>query len=397
MCIRDSLKEQKVYTAALRDGAAFVMVDYNPATQRPRLTIHSVDDGTSGVRIHRDPSDEDTVLFATRYFWEQGADGKTVERKTVYLPGEIRKYRRDGAAVGGWAQVQDAGDPAWPLAWRDVGGQPLGVAVVEFANPDGAECAQIIGLQNLLNKSWLDLIAAADASGFPLLVAEYESGGGPIGGGADDDNLEGSDENRIGPGRMFEIEGGTIRRLEAANLLPMLETIWATVEAIGGVSRTPQYYLRPVGGGDVPSGEALKQLESGLVARAVKRQRIFGQAWEDVLHLALRVYAAFGPGVAGAGDEPTIEVQWADAWTRNETAQAQIAQAHKALNVPDPFVWAQLGYSPDEIAQFQRTVQADQAQKMAAIATALRTQQPTAGQGNAQAATFSANGNGETQ
>ena len=109
------------------------------------------------------------------------------------------------------------------------------------------------------------------------------------------------------------------------------------------------------------------------------------------------MYAAFGPGVAGAGDEPTIEVQWADAWTRNETAQAQIAQAHKALNVPDPFVWAQLGYSPDEIAQFQRQVQSDQAQKMAAIATALRTQQPTAGQGNgAQTATFSANGNGET-
>ena len=93
---RADLKEQKVYTAALRDGAAFVMVDYNPITQRPRLTIHSVDDGTSGVRIHRDPSDEDTVLFATRYFWEQGADGKTVERKTVYLPGEIRKYMVDG-------------------------------------------------------------------------------------------------------------------------------------------------------------------------------------------------------------------------------------------------------------------------------------------------------------
>jgi hypothetical protein len=233
--------------------------------------------------------------------------------------------------------------------------------------------SRFIGLQNLLNKAWLDLIAAADASGFPLLVAEYQAGGGPIGGGADDDDLEGADENRIGPGRMFEIEGGTLHRIEAANLLPMLETIWAVVAAISGVSRTPQYYLRPMGGADVPSGESLKQLESGLVARAVKRQRIFGQAWEDVLHLALRVYAAFGPGQAG--DEPRIEVQWADAETRNEGLAADVATKHKALNVPDPAVWAQLGYSPEEIAEFQRQAQADQAAKMAAIATALRTQQ----------------------
>ena len=34
---------------------------------------------------------------------------------------------------------------------------------------------------------------------------------------------------------------------------------------MAGVTRTPQYYLRPQGGGDVPSGESLKQLESGLV------------------------------------------------------------------------------------------------------------------------------------
>lgn len=380
------ITEQDAYLAALRDGTAYVMVDFDAATGAPRFTVHEVDDGTSGVRLHRDPSDKRRVLYATRYFWESDADGKQTERKTVYLPGEIRKYKR-GGTVGGWEPVQDAGDLAWPLPWRDVTGAPLGVAVVEFANPGGPECAQIVGLQNLLNKAWLDLVAAADASGFPILVAEYAPGGQPVGGGADDDDLEGSDELRIGPGRMWEIEG-SLKRIEAANLLPMLEVIWAVVAAISGVSRTPQYYLRPQGGADVPSGESLKQLESGLVARARKRQRIFGQAWEDVLHLALRVQATFGGGVTLA-DAPRIEVQWADPETRNEGLQAQIATAHKALEVPLPAVWAQLGYTPEQIAEFRREQRQADAEKMAAIATALRAQQ-------AQPAMAAQNGNGRT-
>jgi hypothetical protein len=52
--------------------------------------------------------------------------------------------------------------------------------------------------------------------------------------------------------------------------------------------------------------------------------------------------------------------------------------------VPLPAVWAQLGYSPEEIAEFQRMAQQQDAQKMAAIATALRTQQAQGGQQAAQ-------------
>jgi hypothetical protein len=132
-----------------------------------------------------------------------------------------------------------------------------------------------------------------------------------------------------------------------------------------------------MGGADVPSGEALKQLESGLVARAVKRQRVWGQSWEDVLQLALRVAQTFGNAPAQP-EPPRLEVQWADAETRNEGLQAQVAEAHKRLNVPDPQVWAQLGYSPQEIADFQRMAQTEQAAKMATIAAALRTQTPFA-------------------
>jgi hypothetical protein len=183
--------------------------------------------------------------------------------------------------------------------------------------------ANLGGPQNLLNKSWLDLAAAADANGFSLIAIEYQ-GQGAFSGAQSDDDLTGSDELQIAPGRAIEVSNANVKRLEAANLAPMLEVIWAVTATIAGLARVPQYYLRPVGGGDVPSGESLKQLESGLVAKAKKCQRVWGQAWEDALHLASRVEDAYGAGPL-IPDDATLEVQWADPHTRNDLAQAQMA------------------------------------------------------------------------
>lgn len=390
---RLDLGEQDTYQHALTDKASYIMVDYDTETQRPRIVEHRIDDGSSGMRIHRDTADPSRVLFATRYFWATDPlrSGAPIERKTVYLPGEIRKYKRAAGGMGAWAQTMDEGDPGWPLSWSGAQGS-LGVPVFELANPGGSEIEQVIGLQNALNKAWLDLIAAADASGFPVMVAEYADGAG-LGPASSDDDLAGEDELRIAPGRLIELSGATLRRIEAANLTPMLEVIWAITAAIAGISRTPQYYLRPVGG-DVPSGEALKQLESGLVARATKRQRVFGQAWEDALKMAIKVANAFGP--FNLAEDASIEIVWADAETRNETAVAQTAEAHKRLGVPDEQIWQMLGYTPEQIAGFRAAMNADRAAQVAGIAAALRTQQVGAQNTLAQNGQNGAQSNGRT-
>jgi len=247
----------------------------------------------------------------------------------------------------------------------------LGIPVIEFENPAGSEVGQIIGLQNALNKTWLDLIAAADTSGFPLIAIEYGGDSG-FGGGQDDADIEGNDEFRLSPGRAIEVENATIKRLEAANLTPMLETMWALVQAISGVSRTPAYYLRPVGGGDVPSGEALKQLESGLVKRAQERQLVFGQAWAKAFELAYRLAQTFGSQLP-AVEDLEIQTVWSDANVRNELAQAQTGQLYKGLNVPDETIWQYvLGFTPSEIAGWKASQRRDEAVKIAGVSEALR-------------------------
>jgi hypothetical protein len=128
----------------------------------------------------------------------------------------------------------------------------------------------------------------------------------------------------------------------------------------------------------VPSGEALKQLESGLVRRAEDRHRMFGQAWSDAMSMCYRVAQTFGARpvpLLPQGEPVNIATQWADANVRNELVQAQTAQLHAGMNVPEDKVWQLLGYEPEEIARFGQQRRADQAAQVANIAAALRVDQ----------------------
>jgi hypothetical protein len=366
----------RLYRRALRDGLCYLMVDFDPETMRPRFTMHHVDAGDKepGIVLHRDPSDQNKVLYATRHFvefnpLEPGVTG--TRRKTVYMPDQIRKYVMGGS---GWEAVKDSSEEPWPIPWVDRNGKPLGVPVIEFANPGGSEVEQIIGLQNALNKAWLDLIAAADTSGFPLVVFNYLEDTGQLSGAQDDADHEGSDELRLSPARVIEVIQTDVKRLEAADMSQMIAVIDRIELAISGVSRTPSYYLRPVGGSDVPSGEALKQLESGLVRRAEERQLVFGQAWEDVFALAYRVNQVFGPRLPDVPDM-SLTVTWQDANVRNELAEAQTAEAHQRLGVPQVELWRRMGYTPEQIERFQQEQAQQEQAKVAMVTAAMRTQQ----------------------
>jgi len=394
---RFDAQQIRLHRRAIRDGKSYVMVDYDDENQRPRFTLHSADDGRTGITCHRDPEMPDRILFLNKHWYTYNPlkAGETGERrKNTYLPGEIRKYIMGKA---GWLRMDgneaafDEGDNQWPLPWVDRDGDPIGLTVIGFENPGGSEVAQIIGLQNALNKSWLDLLAAADAAGFPVLVVEYEANG-VLPPATDDDDIDDDDEFFMAPGRALEIDGGRAHRLEIADLKQLIDTIHLIVETIAGISRTPQYYLRPVGG-DVPSGEALKQLESGLVSRAIERQLIFGQAWADVMVMAYKVMRAFGPSIP---EVPKLKVQtsWASAETRQELNDSQRGEILKRLGIPDEVIWEMLGYSPAQIAKWKATARSDQAATVATIATAMQRATPT--QSAPVTNVVSNNGNGVT-
>lgn len=381
-------QQARQYRRMLRDGKAYVMVDYDSVQMRPRIKLHKLDDGVSGIVVHRDPEDPDTILFANRYFYSSvdpaaAGNGSAlsamattgVPRKTVYLPHEIRKYAMHKA--GEWQPHLDPGDAVWPIPWVDAQGQPLGINVFASENAGGSELDGIIGFQNSINKSWLDVMAAQDMSGFPLLVIENNEENLVDLNHADDANLEGDDEIHIAPGRAAEVWDASVKRIDAADLSSMTDAIWALTMAVSSASKVPHQQFRPFSSTANLSGETLKQIEAPLLKKIADKQLELGQFWEDVFRFAYKLETVFG----SASDElESIAVLWDSPELQDDKANAETAQIHKDLGIPDSEIHAMLGYTPEQVAGFTAQARQEQAVQIANIAGAIRASETRATQ-----------------
>ena len=374
-------KQIDLYRKALRDGVAYLLVTWDEEADRPVFYVHAQDGGLEGVTTHLDPEThlpQYYVKYWTTYDpLKPGATGK--ERKTVYLPGEVRKYQRAPGNVYGWEPAQDPGDTSWPLPWLGADGRPLGFAVWPFRVPGGSELSpSALALQDSLNTSMLDLLAAAAAGGFPIMSVEYGENV-PAPPAITPDNEEDEETGiELAPGRLLEVYGGRLNRLPPSDTQPMIATVWTMVSALSAVTGVPAHRLRPFAGAEVPSGEALKQLEAGLVAKATERTQVFTAPWAGVMTTAYRLAQKYSTGDLPAIATPRIKAVWANVNTRSELLQSQVGTAHKTLGVPDEMIWQKvLGYTPDEVAAFRVSKRRDQAMQVAAIAASLRQAMPT--------------------
>jgi hypothetical protein len=172
--------EKELYRFSLRDGEAYVM-SWHDGT-RPRMTVHQMWDGDTGVRMfYEDPDTKTTPMYASRHWYYADPVGEVqgVKRVTVYTSNGVFKYvgmvseeqRRRMTAAGfgfmgsmtddGLQALMDPGDPGWPLAWVDRQGRPLGLAVAPFVCPGGSVLAGLIGLNwptsRGLARSWCSM------------------------------------------------------------------------------------------------------------------------------------------------------------------------------------------------------------------------------------------------
>lgn len=391
-------EQNTVHRAALRDGRAYLIVDWDEDNAQPTWKTNTLYDGDTGVTYHRDGETGKPAL-AIKY-WKV-SDPLSTEyakaRRTVYLPDRVMRYEMGKG--GEWVLLDPSkGKPIeW---WTDTlaeGGRPLGLPVIEFANPGNvSEIAQIIGLQNALNKTLLDLLAAADATGFQMLAISYKGPleSAPTDDEGDDDSAH-TDELRIAPGRAIELgDEAKVTALPAGDLGQLISALDTVVGFVAASTRTPQYYLSPWTGGEVPSGEALKQLENALVARAKERFTVFGGSWVAALRVGARLWAAMGN--SGADVEAPLEASWADPNVKNELYMAQVAEAEQRLGIPQEVLWSKrLDYSPAEVADMRAQNQAQEAEKIANVIGALNrngTEQGTNGNGRNGAADAGAGG-----
>lgn len=344
-----------VHTCAIRDGDSYLLTEWDNERQRPIFTYEMACCDGDGVKVHYSTERRTESDFASkRWRITQGADAGHVRRMNLYYPDRVEKYISDqGASEGEWQQYRDD-DDAWPLPWTSPKtGDPFGVPAVHFKNaetgyPYGtSELANIIPLQNALNKSIIDLLAAADTTAFRTF---WMLGDNPTGVRVSPGSWIYSTRAPSGP------EGAAVGYFPGEDLTPLIALKDSAAMEIARVSRTPLSMFQI--SGHIAAEGTMKQQEAPLVSKARKRQIYFGNAWESALIVARRLWNAYGPGPE-LDETQSIEMLWANPETRNVKEDLEIATMKRALGVSLPRIWGELGYDAETIATFEAARDAD--------------------------------------
>jgi len=274
---------------------------------------------------------------------------------TLYTPSAIYKYvsgrtaTAPPKAAAAWDYRQPPNEP-WPLP------NPFGqVPVIEFPNNPRL----LTGGRSELGGGQTDMIDRINETVFNrMLAAQFAAfrqkwvTGMEI--PRDPATGQPKEPFKVAVDRLWMSENPEAKfgEFSEATLQNYIGAAESDIQALASISRTPSYYLLPHG--PMPSGEALKAAETGLVAKVKRRQRFFGESWEELVRLALRMQGD------PRADDTSCETIWADpeAHSEAQTADALIKLAQ--VGVPAEMLWERAGFSPQQIARM-RAQRADEA------------------------------------
>lgn len=338
--------QDDVHLSALRDSDGYLLVGWDEAAGLPTFHHELADDGTNGAGVVYGSERRAAVYGYKRWRIEEG-DESGQQRLNLYFPDRIEKYITGRA--GYWTPYDDpADDGPSPRPWVDRTGAPLGIPLIHFpTNPNGndygtSELEAIIPLQRVLTSLWIDLIAAADATGFQLITL---TGDVPS-------------EEMINAARAIwyshkpDAAWGTI---PPGDLSLLVEAIRHTTMTIAQVSRVPLTMFQDSKA--VASAETIVASERGLIAKVNDRARAYGLAWREAAQTAVRLHNAYARGPALSLDG--IRPRWASFEQVDvlalEERRAAVAAAHIANGLGLQAAYTAAGYPAEAVALFMRT------------------------------------------
>lgn len=326
-----------VHTDALVDSVSYVIV--GPGLEYPEITGESatevITESAPGRRGER-------VAALKKWFDEDG-----FAYATLFLPGAVYKYVSDKKTDPlttdvRWNRRSVKGEQ-WPVR------NPLGIVpVVPFCNQprlviEGrSEIEQLVPLQNAINKLFMDMLIASEFSGF---MQRWATGVDiPV----DPETNQPIDTLKMSIDRFLTVddENAKFGTLAATELSNYTNAIAMAIQHFATRSATPPHYFL-ANQGNFPSGESLKAAETGLVAKVHRRERVFGEAWEEVIRLGLLTLGETAKAKAARSGE----VIWADAESRTESEHIDALTKLAALGVPEEMIWERAGLTPQEIAR----------------------------------------------
>ncbi|MEU4579969.1 phage portal protein [Nonomuraea sp. NPDC023979] len=279
-----------------------------------------------------DPSNRRKRLAAYKEYRD---DWGTLHSR-LWLPGRrfYKAIREEGAKS--WAEPVEGPNafdvvPVVPLLNRPrLSGKPI------------SELDRVIPVQDAINKVVIDALVASEFAAFPQrwvtgMELDEDENGNPVA------------PFRVALDRMFHSEDPqtAFGQFQAADLSNYVRLAESLTQALASISRIPLHYFL-VNSGQPPSGESIKSAEAGLVAKARQRQRSFGESWEEVMRLC---FAVMGDP---RRDAYRAEVIWSDPEYKSESEHIDALTKLRTLGVPDRQLQEDAGYSPGQIARFDK-------------------------------------------
>lgn len=296
--------------------------------------------------VFYDPTRRRRIARATKSY----VDMEGIPHLYIYTPEQILEYQGSTQTPRGQVELMQLRGEVMdilPNGWILLDDQrnPFGeVPVFHFRNKSGggthgmSELKSVVPMQNAVNKLLMDLMVGSEFGSFRQ---KWVAGGGVP------KNPDGTSGWRTGGDRVWHTTDPQAKFGEFGqiDLEPIFRSIDSTIGHIAKITQTPMHYLRT--SGDMPSGEALKTAESGLVGKCRARQKSLGASWSKAMTFAVRLEMGLDEL-----DKPLMPV-WKDPEIRHDLEQAQTAQLKSIMGVPLEQLWSEhFDYTQDQIDEF---------------------------------------------
>lgn len=329
------LQSKSIFREAYRTGRGYCLVWQDVVTKKARLYPQDA----KNCRVWKDGETGEAIKAAK--LWHENKKWFL----TLYYPDRIEKYETK-AYFG-----KQTAAPSTPESFlpRQIKGEnfplanPWGrVPLFEFQPFEGESfLTDVIPVNDSLNKTLADIEVGKE---YNTIRQRYTAGvvfdrdeetGRPVITFKHDDSIWSADDPEAKFGEFSDVD-----------LEKFLKVAAETKQTISQVTGVPAHFFN-LGTGDYPSGEALETAESPFVSIVEDGQLAFGETFGEAMAFALEIEKALKPDVA-------LEVQWTDAGRPGLTKRLTQAAIKKTLGVSTKQILSELGYSEDQITQFEK-------------------------------------------
>lgn len=340
----------EIETEALVLGAAFAIV-WPDDEGFPRIYPQRGD----RMMIRWDNDDPRKIAVAAK-LWQPVSEGESSANPkwhlNLYYPDRLEKYiaKQSGSDISskpdGWDRREDSGETVWPTRypWGE------GIPVFPFLNRARlggwgiSELSDLIPLQNMLNKSLVDMAVAQEFTSFPQRWAVgVEPDYDPETGKTTSPFISGPNQLWMAPG---DADGAppAFGQFEPGDITQYTQQQESLDMQMARVSAVPAHYLGMAG--EFPSGESLKTAEAPFTRKLEKLQTARGNDWIDLMHFALKVWGAELKDVE-------LAATWEPAEPRSDIDFWNTATFKINAGVPEEQVWEEAGYTVEQITKWK--------------------------------------------